>query len=452
MKRKTLTDRSRTVPSDLIIDNTNIDDLPEVLLVEILCRLPCNKLVFQCKCVSKRWFSLISSSQSFVGRYLCIQHELQKPINLTTLVVLHRGSNSLFTTSDHPVFKTKAATSNFTLGFFPCYQAEAIPKMAEGTCYPWNVLKEGSIIPPVVVGTYKDLVLCCATKYNQRDYYLCNPYTKEWARLPPTPQVYHTVAVALVCEPYYKCEQGSIILNSEYRWKVVRAVPNSSDPNFHLEIFYSETHQWRELAVLCSQPFSSFFCVDSSSVMAYNGMLYWWRCDGFMLELDLSMFTTSTCSSGDHNIAKCRFIELPEDLKVSGIPHLVVSQGRLLMYMYMLLAFDDEDLHSIKVWELKQVVEDNSIQDKFKWLVDSLSLTSEVIPLMRPKNGRHRFNVIAFHQNSEDTVYIYCAHEIVTCNLHGGKLEAATKIRILSLLDFCYPFVLPWWPTPIPKL
>ncbi|KAK9923789.1 hypothetical protein M0R45_032189 [Rubus argutus] len=393
--KKTLTDRSRTVPSDLLIDNINIDDLPE----------------------------------SFVGRYLCIQRELQKPINLTTLVVIDLGSDSLFTTSDRPVFKTKAATSNFTLGFLPCYQAEAIPKMAEGT--------------------YKDLVLCCATKYNQRDYYLCNAYTKEWASLPPTTQVYRTVAVAFVCEPYYKCEQGSIILNSKYRWKVVRAVPNSSDPNFHLEIFSSETRQWRELAVLCSQPFSSFFCTDSSSVMAYSGILYWWRCDGFMLKLDLSMFTTSTCSSGDHNIAKCRFIELPENLKVSGIPHLVVSQGRLLMYMYMLLAFDDEDLHSIKVWELKQVMEDNSIQDKFKWLVDSLSLTSEDIPLMRPRNGRHQFDVISFHQNGEDTVYIYCAHEIVTCNLHGGKLEAATKIRILN---FCYPFVLPWWPTPIPKL
>lgn len=35
---------------------TNIEDLPDFVLVEILCRLPPNnKFSFQCKCVSKRW-------------------------------------------------------------------------------------------------------------------------------------------------------------------------------------------------------------------------------------------------------------------------------------------------------------------------------------------------------------------------------------------------------------
>ncbi|XP_016649795.1 PREDICTED: uncharacterized protein LOC103333092 [Prunus mume] len=39
---------------------TSIDDLSDVILAEILCRLPCNKFVFQCKSVSKHWCTLIA--------------------------------------------------------------------------------------------------------------------------------------------------------------------------------------------------------------------------------------------------------------------------------------------------------------------------------------------------------------------------------------------------------
>lgn len=115
----------------------------------------------------------------------------------------------------------------------------------------------------------------------------------------------------------------------------MRVVPNSSDPNFHREIFSSETRKWRELVVLCSRPFTSFFSIDSSTI-AYNGNLYWLSSDGFIFELDFSMSTSGTTitRSGDHNIAKCRFIELPEGLKVEGTPHLFVRQGRLQMYVH----------------------------------------------------------------------------------------------------------------------
>ncbi|KAK9923884.1 hypothetical protein M0R45_032282 [Rubus argutus] len=62
-----------------------LDDLPDAILVEILCRLPCNKLIFQYKCVSTRWFSLITDP-NFIRLYLHLQRDLQKPI-ITTLVV-----------------------------------------------------------------------------------------------------------------------------------------------------------------------------------------------------------------------------------------------------------------------------------------------------------------------------------------------------------------------------
>ncbi|KAK9923152.1 hypothetical protein M0R45_031584 [Rubus argutus] len=434
--------------SDSELFRTKIDDLHEVLLVEILCRLPSNKFLFQCKCVSKRWYSLISAPY-LLGRYLCLQHELQNPI-LSTLVVF--DSVSLVITSDHPVFKSLA--KNFTLGFLPCYQqAKELEELAKGQGPWWRSLKPGSIVPPVVVGTYNDLVLCCATENDQRDYYLCNPYTKQWAALPPPPRVYIFVLVAFVCDPYYNYSNddhdrkgGTFILNAEYTWKVVRVVPNSSDPNFHLEIFSSETRQWREIVVLRSPPFSRFvpalYGHTTYSFVAYNGMLYWWLTGGVIFELDLSTSRTRS------NIAKSRFIELPEDLKGLGIGLLGVSGGRLRLCKTreFLREYHDEGLQVFRVRDLKQVLEDS--QGKLTWLVNRVTIACQDIQVQYP----NRNQVLAFHPNNEDIVYLSYCDTITTCNLRGGMLETATKSQICGgRTGVRYPFSLPWWPTPVPK-
>ncbi|KAL6190976.1 hypothetical protein ACLB2K_037370 [Fragaria x ananassa] len=442
------------------IFRAKIDDLSDVLLVEILCRLPCNKLIFQCKLVSKSWYNLISDPY-FVRRYLCLQRQMQKPVLKTLVFFEITKPVSLITTSDHPVFK--AAASNFTLGFLPCYsQAKDIEELVKGS-YPLkrHLMEEpGSVEPPIVVGSYNDFVLCCATKYYQRHYYLCNPYTKQWVPLPPTPQVSRDAPVAFVCDPYYYYDGGeeerrtssttNITLNAEYKWKAVRLVPNSSDPNFHFEIFSSETRQWREIHVACSRPFSSFAILDSgtfpitSSSVAYKGLIYWWSDNGLVLELDLSKSDTN---------AMYRFIEAPEDYhKIHGacdLGMLGVSQGRLRFCIHRdyLSPWDhDEGLQSFRVRELKQVVEDS--QGRLKWLTDRVSIDCKDVDIAIPNTTK----VLAFHPNNDDVVYMSDGNKIVTCNLRGGRLEktAATRVKGISR-DFYYPFSLPWWPTPVPK-
>ncbi|KAK9927234.1 hypothetical protein M0R45_024427 [Rubus argutus] len=340
-------ERDQSSDSDLLFrNNNNIDDLPELLLDEILCRLPSNKLIFQCKCVCRRWFSLICGPY-FVGRYLWLHRELQKPI-LSTLIIFgikpkhtisaEYHSPYLVTTSDHSIFETLA--SNLTLTFLPCYHQDKESEPARAERFGHGLrLEPGTMVPPVVVGWYKDLLLCCATRCDQRHYYLYNPYTKQWAALPPTPGVYTEVYVSFFCDPYFNYSDDAheekrtstststrtscFILDAEYMWKVVRLVPNSSDPNFHVEVFSSETREWRELVVLCSRPFSSFctFFYSFVSSVAYNGMLYWWCNDNFIFELDLS--------TSNSTIVKCRFIELPEGPADIGIGILGVSGGRL---------------------------------------------------------------------------------------------------------------------------
>ncbi|KAJ7953624.1 F-box protein [Quillaja saponaria] len=71
-----------------------------------------------------------------------------------------------FTNSNEPVF----SSPGFSLDFLPCYRANE-------TC------------PIHIVGTSKDLMLCCESKFSLRVvYYICNPLTKHWVALPPAPQ------------------------------------------------------------------------------------------------------------------------------------------------------------------------------------------------------------------------------------------------------------------------
>ena len=64
----------------------SIDDLHECLLIEILIRLPL-KSIFQCKCVSRRWCSLIfAPSFAYIVLMLRSSSILQRP---STLLISH---------------------------------------------------------------------------------------------------------------------------------------------------------------------------------------------------------------------------------------------------------------------------------------------------------------------------------------------------------------------------
>lgn len=150
----------------------NIDDLPELLLVEILCRLPCSKFIFQCKCVSKHWGEVIST-RHFILHFLSLQHDLQNPM-FSTLVV---GTGTFF-----PSITEEDLTPNLRLPLI---------LEAETLC---------------VLGACNDLLLCCPTKYDQSELYICNPYTKQKVAVPPPLEVKRKCPpIGFICEPYYNC-------------------------------------------------------------------------------------------------------------------------------------------------------------------------------------------------------------------------------------------------------
>ncbi|KAI5328473.1 hypothetical protein L3X38_027870 [Prunus dulcis] len=261
---------------------SNIDDLPELLLTEIICRLSLNKLVFQCN----------------------LQHDLQKPI-LSTLVAAKTGTNT--------------GTFFPMLGMTSISEDREEEKEEERLCSPPS---SPSFQLPIilgaalyVVGACNDLLLCFPTRIHQRYYYICNPYTKQWVALPPTHQVLKSVTVGFICDPYYSYSDSSsstsslskkkadndVCINVEYRWRVVRVFHN-----FCVDIFFSENGEWRE----SKNPvvFLSELVSVLPTGVAYNGKLYW-PCynsfNSYVFELD--PFSISINSSSNNIIVdKCR--------------------------------------------------------------------------------------------------------------------------------------------------
>ncbi|PQQ02752.1 hypothetical protein Pyn_14248 [Prunus yedoensis var. nudiflora] len=212
-------------------------------------------------------------------------------------------------------------------------------------------------------GACNDLVLCCPTKVDQREYYICNPYTKKWVALPPPPQIHYFVSIG---------------------WRVVRL-----RAEFYVDIFFSETGEWRESAnVVCSS--RKYFDIVTAGV-ACNGKLYFAGTDcvtsSYVLELDPFQ--------GDDNL-KWR---------------LLVDQVPLFQ------------------------MESSNSEDPF-------------MPL--DEWGK---KAIGFHPNIE-AIYVD-AGKVIRCNFGARMLELVPEIPGRGLdwyLFYIHPFVLPWWPTPVPSL
>ncbi|ONI06587.1 hypothetical protein PRUPE_5G068800 [Prunus persica] len=377
--------------------NDSVDDLPEVLLVEIICRLSCSKFVFQCKCVSKRWCELISSSH-FVGQYVRCQRDLKTPILGT--VVVDNGT------------------------FFPVENEDGLMSLQ------LPVISEAAPEQKLfVVGACNDLVLCCPSELDQRDYYICNPYTKKWVALPPPPRIHNWVSVGFICDPYYNYNSSStfddeVSINAEYRWRVVRL-----RQEFYVDIFFSETGEWRESAnVVCG--LRNYFDIITAGV-ACNGKLYFSGSDhasSYILELDpfqgiSNISTNNGDGDGDHIIVdKCRFSLAPLDM-LAEVRGYAISKYRVLGACRGHLRVSDFLVGDhLSVWEL------DAGDDNLKWRLvvdkvpffrmDSPNSDDPLMPL-----DEWSKTVIGFHPSIEDTIYVD-ARQIIRfpqCKINANK-------------------------------
>lgn len=189
--------------------NICIDDLPDNVLVEILCRLPCYKSIYRCKHVSQRWCTLLSDPD-FICSFLRHNHIKRKPI--CTLINVH-GLDFL-----------RRMCSSTSKPITPLFS-----KLM-------NCHTDGRGV--IIACTYSDLVLCRTSslmKSNVDDvrYYICNPM--QLVPLPPQPPgvLSNCVPVGFTFDlPYfnYSNKDNSNLmtqLNPKNRCRVVRLIFNN---------------------------------------------------------------------------------------------------------------------------------------------------------------------------------------------------------------------------------
>ncbi|KAL6278403.1 hypothetical protein ACE6H2_022004 [Prunus campanulata] len=389
---------------------TSIDDLPDHILVEILCRLP-QKFTSQYKCVSKNWYLLISDPY-FFRRFLCIQHERQNTIKHTLIFSDDTDRKTDFFSIEEQLGLHSKHRRKFSFSFLPCYGATG---------------RE-----PLVVGTYKDLVCCCATWYNQRDYYICNPYTKQWVALPPTPRCHKEVRAGFICNPKHQNDDDDIDIgdrkqeSNRYRYKIVQIIipmVNYATPNFqfNLQMFCSESGKWTEAVALSPQNFVS---LSADAGVAHNGMLYW-RGHDFIFGLD-------PFSNDNPNTRRLRMCQL---------------------FVYYTL--DGRNHHGVSIWELKD--DDHDHEANNKWCLVHIVYTDQIVsetPLMsRYKNvgfGERTIMVQDFDPNNEHVLYLQLFNRQVMYDLRTRTLEVVMLwpfSAIVCLGKRVFTFVIPWWPT-----
>ncbi|KAM5581113.1 hypothetical protein ABKV19_010371 [Rosa sericea] len=415
--------------------NIEIDDLPDVVLVEILCRLPCYKFVSKCKCVSKRWCNVMSGPY-FLGRFLRLQSDREQTPIIRTLIT-NRGEE----------FLTRMSSSTKPLAL-----------LFERLMSSHHLEQE-----PAVVATYNDLVLCCTTgDYYQRDYYICNPCTIQWVPVPPPPRVYRYTPVGFICDlPYYSCTKddqgGSFIqVNAEYRCRIVRLILRKrSVSKLKVQIFSSDTGEWITSTISIPSGFISD-TVPLERSFSYNGMLYFVGDEAgdqnFLMGLDpfminnsnsaLSLSSTSLNSTNGDDIIdhyKCRFIRF-DDPDSFILRYLGEYRGCLHMcdYHYHTSTFfvrelKEEEMHGgAGKLCLEGMMKDYSLDIK-------MVLGYDIVDLQ------------FLDPNNEDILYMYVGKDIVRYNIQTRDwLKLVENIPYRN--SFLFPIVLPWWPTPVPRL
>ncbi|KAL6127591.1 hypothetical protein ACLB2K_070955 [Fragaria x ananassa] len=462
VRRYSRTSQSRSSPSPTSskLVYTNLDDLPDDVLVEILSRLPSYESVFKRKLVCKLWGKLMSEPY-FIGRFVLQQQRkcaktqrLLPPLNLMNQ-------------------KGEAPAALLPDSHFMC-----------GVC--------------------NDLVLCCQSLRYAQFFKICNPYTGQRVDLPNPYMVSQYVPpqyvppVGFICDPYYKkarhdAHREVICIDVNYRCKVVILRPCEGTKKDELSsklracIFSFDTGEWRESIVSFPRKFS-FKRIDTCSYFVHNGMLYWsstWESSSnFLIGLDpfvisdTHSITTSTNTScvdtceDQESYDRCRFIELgvEEDGDNSfplynadhkyKIRSLGVAEGSDCLKTCVLDS--SNNTHYVLFWDLKQelITRADGVGKLCLKRYISVDIAKEVQPEFYPTN-------LEFYPSNEGVMYARLNHRVdgvvsftkinFDSRSSGIEVDMAGKENMLISHDRGYlsSFVIcvkSFWPTPVPRL
>ncbi|KAL5848023.1 hypothetical protein ACOSQ3_011547 [Xanthoceras sorbifolium] len=402
--------------------SNSIADFPEDLLEKIFHLLPSQSDVVRCKCVCKRWFSLISDP-SFIHHSIHRHHRLQS----TPMTLLAQPRRHQIHHCHHCQFQTA----------------------------PFDDPLESMQQSRVVVAYCNDLILYCDTLFHQSVYRLCNPITKQLFTLPPPPRRRRRrqeTEVGLICYPS-PCNQSRQCCstntnNAVYTYKVVR-VPRfvGTRKRFDVEIFSSETGEWSESKVLSPRRVS--FCRRSGNMVPYNRILHWMDEDGDAIVAYDPLNDPTRCRIIDSPIYNGREYVARELLGVSG--------GRLrVLQLVSWFPFRDWLGSKLCVWELEDYCSGRwGLPEDQVWLNEVVIPEEEDPELAKLTQGAQPpVSLLGCHPDDLEVVYLGLPGRVVSCNVSTLTLREVRKLNRNNILrhSSIFPLVHPWWPTPVHPL
>ena len=392
----------------------SIDDLPECLLIEILTRLPL-KSIFQCKCVSRRWCSLISApSFAYIVHRLHSSSILQRP---STLLISHYidGVRQVLMTSEEPEFKSLASSIN------------------------QYYINSRSVSLDIVHASCHDLLLCTQKELKMFSavvcdvvYYVLNPITRQSITLPPL----RRPSNAKIGFIFRRCHD-----QQQFSYRVM-CIPKfeCESTEFKVYIFSSDTGKWSESIVSCPPGFHFTDYAHSYAGVPYQGLLFWWSLDGHLVGFDPY---TSKCR---------RVIYKPEDFAPNHrIQRLGVCNGALRICQLAVAGPPYAD-DGLLVWELKD--HDKECKWSLEHKVYFNQMGAENPGLTECLKHISIESLLGYHPYDRDVVYLILATMVVSLNLRRKTVEMVCDFQRPSPFYKAvnvFDFVLPCWPTPIPS-
>ncbi|XP_056694023.1 F-box protein At5g49610-like [Spinacia oleracea] len=402
----------------LLTPNSSINNiLNDSLLIEILQRLPCNS-VLRAKSVCKHWFSLLSDP--YFHRTFVRYHE-QHALPFTLVYEFHFWRRCLsdhlhhnfHTVSDHKNFQLRG----FHLGFLPCFQ-------------PWESH------PIWVVASHKDLLVCCHLKISllQGVYYICNPLTKQWLDLPPSPG-HHRVADTAVS---FITSEKSVSLNSFKLVQIPKLDSCHSNSNcFEVNMFCSEEGEWRKFKITSPRSFTRTWQFRPESI-TFKNKFHWLVNSSNVVVVDPFEITSGFC----------QVIGLPADLN----PDIGICLGSCHDNLRVCQISRGWSNCELIVWKLLDYVTGNwDLECKI-----SLKEMAFFENVRLHKFGFSTMEVLAFHPADFGVLYLRFDNQIVLCNVRRKTLEVVSECLQDSSFSVgtCGVFLLmhPCWPSMIPSL
>ena len=363
-----------------------MEEFSNDLIFQILIRVDHYSSAIRCGLVCKRWFSLVFSP-NFIPRFDAIKRQLHP----TTLL-------------------------HYSICGTTCMNRKPLDDYL-------NFLPEH----PIILASFKDLLLLSGGSLPAPNYYICNPFTRQWQLLPKLSQ--GTIASSthnlfgLLCQEE---ENNNQSFHNKYKYRVLM-VAYDRDRIITAFIFHSETGEWSKLYISssCRWNMRMSYNILPQDVVSCNSSFYW---------LDRQKDPQCIVALDTDHI-KFYFIDLPIDF--GGIDILTnvflgVLGGRLRLVKVRLRRNEGEFENLWTVWE--QIINDDD-EIGTNWCGWSLLVREKAcgatVPTREGCNSVMSIKKMCLHPNDGDIVYSTCNKFdcVFRHNIMEGKWEDVLEVE-----------------------